>query len=239
MVTIRADPSYISQYSYFTSFKKKKVFGAIVASVADMLLGYGTVSENAKTIEDYLLIYVQLSDKRIILSVLHGMIGISIEASCCFAISDLMKEKASRQALIYKLALIGYSIFGPCSFHVPCLAITFIYKHLYYVDALLALEMVLKYGMYFMLLSLILFMICFFTTVIVQTRVFSKGLTCYPKYYWIFSLAFFAVIAIICLPFSKYPLANAISAAYINLSFLWIFTGLLLNSKQAEKNYLS
>ncbi len=82
-----------------------------------------------------------------------------------------------------------------------------------------------------MLLALVLFLISFLAMAISQMRAFANGLTPYPKRCLIFSLLFSVVIAAITAPFGNSAFMNMIGAGAVNLSFVWMFAGLLFNSK--------
>lgn len=211
------------------------IAASITVFVSDMLLGYGVSDDSMTGVERYLSTYLGLSDARMFWSALLGLIGIPIEALCYFSVCRLMADKAPRSARLYRAGILGYLTFGACGFHVPCLAVCYIYNRLHVIDSALALDIGMKYGLYFMLPALTLFMVSFFLLSIVQLRAFAKGLTPYPKWCWIFSLLFFIVVGIAAAPFGNSKLANGISAAWISAANLWMFGGLLAVSKRAER----
>lgn len=210
------------------------IFGAVLNLAADMLLGYGVQDASLEGIQKYLSAYSNLSDARLFWSALLGLIGINLECLCFFAIYRLMADQSPKHAHIYRAGILGYLMFGACGFHVPCLMACFVYKNFYAIDAEMAIDVCLKFALYFMLPALVLFFISFILLIVVQISAFAKGLTPYPRWCWVFSLAFFLVVGVIMLPFRVFPLANAIAAGWISIAHLWMFGGLLAMSQKAE-----
>lgn len=211
------------------------IVASLMVLASDMLLGFGVADERLTGVERYLSIYVGLSDARIFASATLGLIGIPIEALCYFSIYRLMANRAPRHAHAYRVGILGYLTFGACGFHVPCLVVCYVYNRLYAVNPALALDVGMKYGLYFMAPALVLFLIAYFVLAIIQISAFTKGLTPYPKWCWVFSLLFFLVVGIVTAPMGNTALANGISAGWISIANLWMFGGLLALSKQAER----
>lgn len=210
------------------------IIASVMVLVSDMLLGYGTADESLEGIERYLSIYLGVSDVRLFLSALLGLIGIPAEALCYFSIYRLMADRAPRHARAYRAGILGYLTFGACGFHIPCLAVCYVYNRLHEIDPAMALDVGMKYGLYFMAPALLLFFVSYFMMAIVQLHAFIKGLTPYPEWCGVFSLLFFIVVALLAAPFGNTALANGISAGWVSLANLWMFAGLLLMSKKAE-----
>lgn len=145
-----------------------------------------------------------------------------------------MAETAPKQAHAYRAGVLGYLIFGACGVHVPCLMACYFYKTLYAVDPALALEKSVRFGLYFMVPAFVLFFVFFWVMTAIQIYVFASGKTPYPRWCWIFSLAFIMAVALITEPFSASPLANAFAAGWISLANIWMFGGLLMVGKKIE-----
>ena len=139
-----------------------------------------------------------------------------------------MAERAPEYAHRYRSGILGYVIFGGCGFHVPVCAMVFLAKHGF------AAELLLKYATYFVLPAFILFWIFFLVLVITQIRAFSKGLTPYPKWCWVFCLPVGMTAAMLLNVFGNQPFVNAISCAWISVGNLWMFGGLLAMMKKAR-----
>lgn len=211
------------------------IFASILVLIGDMLLGYGVADKSLSGMEGMLSAYVTLSDTRIFWSSLLGLIGIPVEGLCYFGIYRLIASSSMKYAHIYRAGILGYLIFGACGVHVPCLMACYIYKTLYEIDTAMALEKSIRFAMYFMAPSFLLFTLSFFIIVIVQIIAFAKGKTPYPRWCWIFSLGFIVIVDLITSLFSSYPLVNAFAAGWISIANLWMFTGLLLVGKKIVK----
>lgn len=213
---------------------KLGLLASVLVLIGDMLLGYGVADNSLSGLEGMLSAYVGLTDSKLFWSALLGLIGIPIEGLCYFGIYRLMAETASKHAHAYRAGVLGYLIFGACGVHVPCLMACYIYKTLYAIDPALALEKCVRFGLYFMLPAFLLFFISFCVLTVVQIHAFATGRTPYPRWCWIFSLAFLVVVAVFTKPFSSNPLANALGAAWISIANIWMFGGLLIAAKKIE-----
>ena len=95
-------------------------------------------------------------------------------------------------------------------------------------------ELLEKYMLYFVLPAFVLFWIFFLVLVITQIRAFTKGLTPYPKWCWVFCLPVGMAAAMLLNVFGNHPLVNAISCAWISVGNLWMFGGLLAMMKKVR-----
>ncbi len=211
------------------------IFGALLGFIGDVLLASGTADKALGGIEGYLSAYTALSDARLFWSAFLGLVGIPIMILSCFSVYRVLQPTAPKHAHTYRAGLFGYLAFGACGFHVPRLAVCYVYKRLYAVDVELALDVGMKYGLYFMLPALILFMISFLVMSVSQMRAFAKELTPYPKYCLIFSPLVSLMIAAIAAPFGGSAFMSAIGAGAINLSFIWMFSGLLAEGRKIHR----
>lgn len=214
---------------------KLGMIASIMVLVSDMLLGYGVADDSLSGLEGMLSAYVGLSDAKLFWSAFLGLIGIPIEGLCYLGVYRLMAETAPKHAHAYRAGVLGYLIFGACGVHVPCLMACYVYKTLYAVEPTLALEKCVRFGLYFMLPAFLLFFVFFWMMTAVQIHAFATGKTPYPRWCWIFSLAFIVVVAVLTEPFSANPLANALGAAWISLANIWMFGGLLITAKKIKK----
>ena len=165
--------------------------------------------------------YTGTSDGGIFAAALSGLFGITLEGLCYFGVYRLIAANSPGYAHCYRSGILGYVIFGGCGFHVPVCAMAFLLKHG------LATELVWKYGAYFALPAFILFWIFFLVLAVTQIMAFSKGLTPYPKWCWIFSLPVGMAAAMLLNVFGNHPWVNAVSCAWISVGNLWMFGGLL------------
>ena len=164
-----------------------------------------------------------------------GLVGITIEGLCYFAIYRLIAGKSAKLAHHYRSGIIGYIAFGACGIHVPCCALAYLYKHLYSVDTSLAEEISISFIKYFMLPAMILFSI--FTAVLCITQIiaFAKGMTPLPKICWIFCIPLGMILATIPSVFGNAAWINALHTAWISVGNLWMFGGLLYHVIKLRK----
>lgn len=212
------------------------LFAGIMVLVGDMLLGWGVADEDLSGMERELSAYLTLSDTRIFWSSVLGLIGIPLEGLCYFGIYRLMAERSPKHAHAYRSGIIGYLIFGACGVHVPCLASVFFYKYMYAANQEAALDAAMKFGAYFLLPGMILFIIFFFILCGVQMSAFVKGMTPYPRWCWIFSLPVGMLITMLFKVFGESELVNALTAGWISIGNIWMLGGLLLTIKRAKQN---
>ncbi len=208
------------------------LIGGCMTFVGDWLLGYGVYDESLKGLEMKLSQYHVLSDVKIFWSAFLGLIGISLEGLCYFGIYRLIAP--GKYAHIFRSGVFGYMLFAACGVHVPCLSCVFFYKHMMLHDPNAALGLTVKLGLYFLLPAIILFLIFFFVMSGAQIIAFSKGLTPYPKWCWIFCLPV-AMAATMLLKFTgNHAVTNGLTAAWISIGNMWMFGGLLLTMKLAK-----
>lgn len=210
---------------------KLGLIGAIVAVMADFILGWGVYDESADEIERFFSLYADVSDGRLAASALLGMLGMTAEELALFSVYSLIKNNSEKLAGIYRAGIIGCSIFGICGFHVGCVAMFFCYNRLSGFSE----KYILQYATYFVAPSVIIFFIFFLALSISQIIAFAKGCTPYPKWCWMFSALIMAYIVYVASELiGNYPLTNAVSTAWLHLGFLWMYAGLLILSNKTE-----
>lgn len=197
------------------------LLASVLHFVGDMILGWGAEDESLTGLARMLSAYTGTSDGGIFAAALSGLFGITLEGLCYFGVYRLIAANSPGYAHCYRSGILGYVIFGGCGFHVPVCAMVFLLKHG------LETELVWKYGAYFALPACILFWIFFLVLAVTQIMAFSKGLTPYPKWCWIFSLPVGMAAAMLLNVFGNHPWVNAVSCAWISVGNLWMFGGLL------------
>ena len=211
------------------------MLGGCMTFVGDWLLGYGICDESLSGLEKKLSQYLVLSDGKLFWSAFLGLIGISLEELCYFGIYRLIASRSMKHAHVFRSGVFGYMFFAACGVHVPCLSTVFFYKHMMLESADGAYDLTLKFGVYFLLPAMILFLIFFFVMSTAQISAFAKGLTPYPKWCWIFSMPV-GMAATMLLKFTgNHAVTNGLTAAWISIGNIWMFGGLLLTMKLAQK----
>lgn len=210
------------------------LFAGIMVFVGDFILGYGTGDESLGGLERKLSAYLSLSDTQIFVSALLGFIGIPLEGLCYFAIYRMIAPFSEKYAHIFRSGIFGYLIFGGCGVHVPCLACVFFYKYMMNVSPGTAYESTIKFGMYFLLPGIVMFLIFFVVQSFAHIAAFVKGLTPYPKWCLIFCLPVGMAATMLLKLFGDVAITNALTAAWISIGNIWQFGGLLITMKKAK-----
>ena len=212
------------------------LFAAGLATLGDMLLGWGVQDETVTGIARMFSAYTAASEKRLLAVALLGLFGMSLEGLCLFGIYRLMAEKSPRYAHSYRSGIIGYLIFGPCGFHVPVCAAIFTYKKMQELGLEAASEVIKQYVGYFILPAFILFWIFFIVLEGTHILAFLKEKTPYPKWCWIFCMPVGMIIAKLFLVFGNHAWVNAIDCAWIHIGCLWMYGGLLVMMRKQIKD---
>lgn len=202
--------------------------------IGDMLLGWGVHDPGKTGLEGFLSAYLDISDRRIFWSAFLGLIGIPLEGLCYFAIYRLIASGSMHYAHIYRSGILGYLIFGACGVHVPCLACVFVYKHLMEASPEKALELSWRFGLYFLLPAMILFLIFWGVHSYAQIAAFAKGKTPYPKWCWIFCMPVGQAITMLLKFTPETALRNALTAGWLSIANIWMMGGLLIMMNRAK-----
>ena len=205
----------------------------IMVLIGDMLLGWGVSDPALSGIARKLSAYDSLSDSRLFWSAFLGFIGITLEGLCYFAIYRLIAPYSEKYAHIYRAGIIGYIAFGGCGVHVPCLAVVFFYKYMMQADPVKAVGLTIKFGTYFLLPGIVAFLILFVVQSIAHICAFSKGLTPYPKWCWIFCLPVGMTATMLLKLCGNHAVTNALTAGWISIGNIWMFAGLLIIKKRS------
>ena len=211
------------------------VFAGCMVMVGDMLLGWGVHDPEKTGLEGFLSSYLTLSDSRIFWSAFLGLIGIPLEGLCYFAIYRLIASRSMHYAHLYRTGIFGYLIFGACGVHVPCLACVFVYRHLSEVSPENALDLSYRFGLYFLLPAMILFVIAWAIHSYAQIAAFAKGLTPYPRWCWVFCMPVGQALTMLLKFAPDTALRNALTAGWLSIANIWTTGGLLLAMKYARK----
>ena len=206
--------------------------GAIMTFIGDWLLGYGVYDESLTGLERKLSQYLVLSDGKIFWLAFLGLIGISLEGLCYFGIYRLIENDT--YAHIFRSGVFGYMLFAACGVHVPCLSTVFFYKHMMLESPETAYDLTVKFGMYFLLPAMILFLLFFIVMSIGQIGAFAKGHTPYPKWCWIFCLPIGMASTMLLKLTGNHAITNGLTAAWISIGNIWMFGGLLLTMRLAQ-----
>ena len=157
------------------------ILASLMVLTGDMLLGWGVSDPSVTNLPAVFTRYLSVSDGRIIVSALLGLIGIPIECLCWFAIYRMMKPFSEKDAHAYRAGIIGCLAFGGCGVHVPCCMAVWMLKHFYADDPATAIQEMLCFIGWFLLPVTVIFLVFFLLAAVVQIRAFSKGHTPLPR----------------------------------------------------------
>ena len=209
------------------------LLGGCMTFVGDWLLGYGVYDESLTGLEKKLSQYLVLSDDKLFWSAFLGLIGISLEGLCYFGIYRLIASGSTKHAHVFRSGVFGYMLFAACGVHVPCLSTVFFYKHMMLASPDNAYDLTVRFGAYFLLPAMILFLIFFIVMSAAQINAFAKGVTPYPKWCWIFSMPVGMAAAMLLKFAGNHAVINGLTAAWISIGNIWMFGGLLLTMRLA------
>jgi hypothetical protein len=212
---------------------KLGIISSLLALSADMILGWGVADESLTGLEQYFSRYLTVSDTRIVLSAVIGMIGITIETLCYFGVYRLIASRSAKLAHAYRAGLIGMIAFGPFT-HVMCCASIYHLNALNKIDPSKASDGAVQFILCFLLPVTVVFFPFFLTVAIVQFKAFLKNETPYPKFCCIFSILSGLPVVILIKLIGNYPAVYAITTGWISIGSLIAFSGLLINMKKAE-----
>ena len=211
------------------------ILASLMVLTGDMLLGWGVSDPSVTNLPAVFTRYLSVSDGRIIVSALLGLIGIPIECLCWFAIYRMMKPFSEKDAHAYRAGIIGCLAFGGCGVHVPCCMAVWMLKHFYADDPATAIQEMLCFIGWFLLPVTVIFFVFFLLAAVVQIRAFSKGHMPLPRRCWVFSVLFGFVFAVVMRLIGNYGLTNALATGWISIGNLWMMSGLLSASRKVGK----
>ena len=148
---------------------------------------------------------------------------------------ELIASKSQHYAHLYRTGILGILAFAGCGVHVPCLACVFFYKYMAAASPETAVDASVRFGLFFLLPGTILFFIFWLIHHFAHIAAFSKCMTPYPKWCWIFCPAVGMALTMLLKFFPETPLRNALTAAWISIGNLWMFGGLLVMMKKADR----
>ena len=214
---------------------KLGIIAACMVFVADMVLGWGTYNHEAKELPAMWARFLLVSDERIVISAILGLIGIPIECLCWFAVYRMIKPYSERHAHIYRVGILGCLAFGGCGVHVPCCMAAYLLKRFYANDPATVLTEMWGFLKWFLFPATVIFLMFFFMAAIVQIVAFVKGNTPLPKWCFIFNILFGVIWIAVMRLIGDYAIVNALAAAWISVGNLWMMCGLLVVTGRLSK----
>lgn len=213
------------------------IFAAFMVLIGDMLLGWGVTDPNLSGMDLLFSKYSELTNNRIFWSSLLGFIGIPLEGLCYFAVYRLIVPYSEKYAHMYRSGILGYLAFAGCGVHVPCVSLIYFYRCMTKENPGTSLNDTIRYGAYFLLPGLLVFLVFLTIQTVAHIAAFSKGLTPYPKWCWIFCVPVGMVLSILLKlvnMYKEYAIINALTTGWISFGHIWMFGGLLLLMNKAK-----
>ena len=204
------------------------LIAGIVALLGDLLLGWGTYDPAIEGLARKLSIYSDMSEARIFWSALCGLIGITVEEIGCLAVYRLIEPNSKKTARLFFTGTLGYMVFAGGAVHVLCLATVFVNRYMLKTDPENALSLTIKFGTFFLLPGIVLFLLFFILQCGAYIYAFIKGFTPYPKWCVVFCVPVGMMISVLIGKIGNYNITNAIRCAWISIGNLLMFSGLLI-----------
>ena len=214
---------------------KLGLIAACMVLIADMVIGWGTYNHEATELPAMWARFLLVSDERLIISALLGLIGIPVECLCWFSVYRMIKPYSEKYAHIYRAGILGCLAFGGCGVHVPCCMAAYLLKRFYANDTGTVYAEMLEFLKWFLLPATVIFLVFFFMAAIVQTAAFVKGYTPLPKWCFVFNILFGVIWIAVMRLLGDYAIVNALAAAWISVGNLWMMGGLLTATRRFIK----
>ena len=209
------------------------LFGALLTLIGDCLIGAAKFPDGANMIEGYFAIALAMPAWRPILGGLIGFAGICLEFPALMTICPLIREKMPRGGRFYQLSMYVYLAVGGGAVHLPCGAFMWIYKTVAEAAGQeIGHDIALRYLLYFMLPTAVVFGVFFIGASVVQFIAFIRGRTPFPKWYCVFNLLFGKAVFNSVRQLGNTALINGIGTSNMSLGAIIMFTALLLGWKK-------
>lgn len=203
------------------------LFAAALHFTGDMILGWGVEDESLTGLSRMLSAYTATLDGGIFAAALLGLLGMTLEGLSMFGIYRLIVSRSPAYAHRYRAGIFGDLIFGPAA-HVLICALVFLTKY-GFADTLR-----LRFVRYF-LLPAALYWVSLIALNITHIAAFAMGLTPYPRWCWVFSMAVGMLLPVVCMLFGNHPFWNAFYCGWIAFGTLRMFAGLLVLLPKVRK----
>lgn len=215
-------------------FKVKKLLlygmiGAVLTMIGDFLL-LGVDSNGAiGALGQYILAAEKISYTRIGLAGSFGFAGIPITAFGFYALYELMQDKASVLARVYKISVYGYVAFGGAIHIICCYLVTGMKKALEIgtgQESMLSVILAEQGG--YVVPCFVIFMAFYFANVITLILIIAKGKTLLPRWMWLINPFAFKILLNLLGKMSTSAFWNGIACSNMSLGALIIFLAWML-----------
>lgn len=215
-------------------FKVKKLLlygmiGAVLTMIGDFLL-LGVDSTGAVgALGQYILAAQKISYTRIGLSGFFGFAGIPVTAFGFYALYELMQDKTSVLARIYKASVYGYVAFGGAIHIICCYLVTGMKQALEIgtgQESMLSVILAEQGG--YVVPCFVIFIAFYFANVITLILIIAKGKTLLPRWMWLINPFAFKILLNLLGKMSTSAFWNGIACSNMSLGALIIFLAWML-----------
>lgn len=205
------------------------MIGAVLTMIGDFLL-LGVDSTGAVgALGQYILAAKKISYTRIGLAGSFGFAGIPLTAFGFYALYELMQDKTSALARIYKASVYGFVASGGAIHIICCYLVTGMKKALETgTDQESMLSVILAEQDGYLIPCFIIFMAFYLANVITMILGISKGKTPLPRWMWLINPFTFKILLNLVGKMSTAAFWNGIACSNMSLGALIIFLAWML-----------
>ncbi len=205
------------------------MIGAVLTMIGDFLL-LGVDSTGAVgALGQYILAAEKISYTRIGLAGSFGFAGIPVTAFGFYALYELMQDKTSALARIYKASVYGFVASGGAIHIICCYLVTGMKKALETgTDQESMLSVILAEQGGYLIPCFIIFMAIYLANVITMILGISKGKTPLPRWMWLINPFTFKILLNLVGKMSTAAFWNGIACSNMSLGALIIFLAWML-----------
>lgn len=200
------------------------MIGAVLTMIGDFLLLAVDSAGAVGALGQYILAAESLSYTRIGLAGSFGFAGIPVTAFGFYALYELMQDKTSTLAQIYKASIYGFLAFGGAIHIICCYLVTGMKKALETgtgQESMLSVILAEQGG--YLIPCFIIFMAFYFANVITLILIIAKGKTLLPRWMWLINPFAFKILLNLVGKMSTAAFWNGIACSNMSLGALIIF----------------
>lgn len=200
------------------------MIGAVLTMIGDFLLLAVDSAGAVGALGQYILAAERLSYTRIGLAGSFGFAGIPVTAFGFYALYELMQDKTSTLARIYKASIYGFLAFGGAIHIICCYLVTGMKKALETgTDQESMLSVILAEQGGYLIPCFVIFMAFYFANVITLILIIAKGKTLLPRWMWLINPFAFKILLNLVGKMSTAAFWNGIACSNMSLGALIIF----------------
>ena len=205
------------------------MIGAVLTMIGDFLL-LGVDSTGAVgALGQYILAAEKISYTRIGLAGSFGFAGIPVTAFGFYALYELMQDKTSALARIYKASVYGFAVSGGAIHIICCYLVTGMKKALEIgTDQESMLSVILAEQGGYLIPCFVIFLAFYLANVITMILGISKGKTPLPRWMWLINPFTFKILLNLVGKMSTAAFWNGIACSNMSLGALIIFLAWML-----------